>query len=259
MSKKTRLLGFILAGLIFSSAAYAFAVYGAIGDKWKAMGGAGGPLGDARTDELAAKFGGRFNHFAKGSIYWHPNTGAHAVLGGIAAKFFELGWENYGYPITDESTTPDGIGRYNHFRGVDRPGKPESSIYWTPQTGAQPIYGDIRKKWIEMGWEGSPLGYPTTAEQQESQGVVRQDFQKGSLWWSPSTGISITRIDNSAPAPPRPAPPTHTNPPTTPPPLPSTVQYCTDSCEPCYRDGLKCELNNNCSFKLGSSPYACFK
>ena len=36
-----------------------------------------------------------------------------------------------GFPISDELTTPDGIGRYSVFEG--------GMIYWTPQTGAHPV------------------------------------------------------------------------------------------------------------------------
>jgi alpha-L-arabinofuranosidase B-like protein len=39
---------------------------------------------------------------------------------------------------------------------------------------------------------------------------------------------------------------------------PPKVKYCTDSCAPCTRDGLRCELNNNCSFTNNRAPYACF-
>lgn len=260
MIKRTRFFGLVIAGLVFSSAAYAFAVYGAIGDKWKALGGAGGFLGEARTDESPAQFGGRFNHFAHGSIYWHPKTGAYSVTGAIGGRFAQLGWEVYGYPITDESTTPDGIGRYNHFRAVQLKGDPESSIYWTPQTGAQEIYGDIRKKWAAMGWERSSLGYPTTAERTEYEGsdIRRQDFQKGSLWWSPKTGVSLTPLGVASSQPPAQQPPAQ-HPPATPPSTPTPiVKYCTNGCEPCYRDGLKCSLNNDCNFKNVQNPYACF-
>jgi uncharacterized protein with LGFP repeats len=78
---------------------------------------------------------GRFNHFTGGSIYWTPATGAHEVHGAIRDKWAALGWERgvAGYPLTDETTTPDGAGRFNHFTG--------GSIYWTPATGAHEVYG----------------------------------------------------------------------------------------------------------------------
>ena len=39
-----------------------------------------------------------------------------------------------GYPTTDESGTPDHIGRYNHFAGSGG-----GSIYWTRTTGAHAV------------------------------------------------------------------------------------------------------------------------
>ena len=49
-------------------------------------------------------------------ISWHPTTGAHAVWGPILVRWTQLGQERFGYPITDEQTTPDNLGRYNHFK-----------------------------------------------------------------------------------------------------------------------------------------------
>jgi hypothetical protein len=62
-----------------------------------------------------------------------------------------------GYPTTDETGTPDGVGRFNHFFN-------SGSIYWTPATNAWSIHGAIRAKWASMGWERSCLGYPVSDE-----------------------------------------------------------------------------------------------
>ena len=59
----------------------------------------------------------------------------------------------------------------------------------------------------------------------------------------------------------QPAPPPSSTPSTPGSPAPGSppkVKYCTDSCAPCTRDGLRCELNNNCSFTNSRAPYACF-
>ncbi|HEY3262787.1 MAG TPA: N-acetylmuramoyl-L-alanine amidase, partial [Pseudonocardiaceae bacterium] len=95
-------------------------VLGAIQTTWDRYGRERGLLSYPLTDELATPDGvGRYNHFASnnGSIYWSPNTGAHEVHGAIKSKWAALGWEwsVLGYPITDETATPDGVGRYNHF------------------------------------------------------------------------------------------------------------------------------------------------
>ena len=95
------------------------APYGKIGEKDAALGGPAGALGPAQGDETDAPFGGRYHHFKNGVIYWHPEIGeAFAVWGAISTKWVQLGRVAYGYPITDERATPDGRGRYNHFRAI---------------------------------------------------------------------------------------------------------------------------------------------
>ena len=87
------------------------------------------------------------------------SAGAFEVHGAIREKYLALGAEAsiLGYPTTNETTTPDGIGRYNHFQG--------GSIYWTPSTWAHEVHGLIRDRWASLGWERNPqLGYPITDE-----------------------------------------------------------------------------------------------
>lgn len=90
-----------------------------------------------------------------------------------------------GYPVTDETPTPDGVGRYNHFIG--------GSVYWTPATGAHEVHGPIRAKWASMGWETSALGYPTSEVYPVSDGF-RTDFQGGSLLKSAVTGLVTSNL-----------------------------------------------------------------
>ena len=87
------------------------------------------------------------------------SAGAFEVHGAIRDKYLALGAEAsiLGYPRTDESGTPDGIGRFNHFQG--------GSIYWTPNTSAHEVHGLIRDRWSGLGWETNPqLGYPISDE-----------------------------------------------------------------------------------------------
>jgi hypothetical protein len=87
------------------------------------------------------------------------SAGAFEVHGAIRDKYLALGAEAsiLGYPRTDESGTPDGVGRFNHFQG--------GSIYWTPGTSAHEVHGLIRDLWSSLGWETNPqLGYPISDE-----------------------------------------------------------------------------------------------
>lgn len=152
--------------------------------KYWSLGGSGGWLGTSTTGILKCPDGvGSFQHYVNGSIYYHPNTGAHEVHGLIKARWKSLGWERsfLGYPKTDETKTPDGIGRFNHFQG--------GSIYWSPASGAWEVHGAIRSKYASLGWERSFLRYPLTNETTCPDGVGRfNHFQGGSIYWTPSTG-----------------------------------------------------------------------
>jgi LGFP repeat len=86
-----------------------------------------------------------------------------------------------GYPVTDETATPDGIGRFNHFENG-------GSIYWTPDTGANAVWGEIRKRWESLGWERSYLGYPTSDEVDFPEGGRANTFQNGGIYWWGDTG-----------------------------------------------------------------------
>ena len=154
------------------------ATVGKIDEKYRALGGCGSFLGKPITPETGAPDGvGRYSVFENGSIYWTQSTGAFEVHGVIRNKWQELGWEAglLRYPITDETPTPDGVGRFNVFEG--------GSIYWSPSTGAHEVHGVIRDKYKEVGWEAGALGYPTSDEYAVTGGR-RSDFQHGYITWS---------------------------------------------------------------------------
>jgi hypothetical protein len=155
-------------------------------------------LGNPTIDEVAAPDGvGRYRHYDNGSLYWSPGRGAHLVHGRISDKWAATGWErNFGYPMTDELSTPDQIGRFNHFQTC--------SIYWTPQTDAHEVHGAIRARWAELGWERSYLGYPITDEIRQGDPADHRfsNFQGGQIVWTPATGA----IDYRSQIGPKPTP-----------------------------------------------------
>lgn len=118
---------------------------------------ANGWIGDCITPEYSVA-GGLAQDFRNGRIYFTSGTGAQPVAGRIAGAYMNTGAAAgpLGFPRTPELGTPDGRGRFNHFQN--------GSIYWTPQTGAHPVSGDILTEWSAQGWEGGPLGYPTADE-----------------------------------------------------------------------------------------------
>jgi uncharacterized protein with LGFP repeats len=80
-----------------------------------------------------------------------------------------------------EMDTPDRRGRCRDFE--------HGSIYWTPQTQAHEVHGEIRLKWARLGGGRSFLGYPTTDELGTPNGRGRfNHFERGSIYWTPRTG-----------------------------------------------------------------------
>lgn len=161
----------------------AHVVFGGILAKFWSVGAEVG-IGYPTTDEqVTPDRRGRYSHFAgvdgwPASIYAGPGTGIFLVKGAIRARWAELGWENgLGYPTSDEIVISGGRGRFQRFAG--RPGIPgETGIYWTAETGAQPIMGAFRDAWAASGWENGPWGYPTSGEHVLG-GVLVQDFVGG--------------------------------------------------------------------------------
>ena len=159
----------------------------AISQKYNELGGSKSFLGKPTTPERQAPDGvGRYRHYQHGSIYFHPNTGAHEVHGAIRAKWKALGWERsfLGYPLTDETKTPDGRGRFNHFQG--------GSVYWTRKTGAYEVHGDIRRRWRSLAWERGGLGYPISDEENAPRGGRISRFEHGSIHWQKRDVSNLT-------------------------------------------------------------------
>jgi uncharacterized protein with LGFP repeats len=168
------------------------AVVGAIRDKWLKLDASGGPLRQPLTNEQPTFDGvGRWQQFQGGIISWHPATGAYSVRGPIGELWLRLGREKFGYPITDETPTPNHRGSFNHFRALHLPKDPDGSIYFSKSGGAHAIYGAIRERWAKLGREAGKLGFPTSDEhavQGAVDGSRRVDFERGDITWSPKKG-----------------------------------------------------------------------
>jgi uncharacterized protein with LGFP repeats len=105
---------------------------GAIAAKAQDMGKGGVGIGQPISAEQTSQDGqGRSRVYQNATVYWSPRTGAHEVHGGIRDQYMKMGAENgrLGYPTSDETPAPDGMGRVNNFE--------HGSIYWSPRTGAR--------------------------------------------------------------------------------------------------------------------------
>jgi hypothetical protein len=67
----------------------------------------------------------------------------------------------------------------------------DSSIYWSPATGAHLVTGDIRDLWLAHGGPGGPLGYPSADEEPAPGGGRRCRFAGGTITWSVEAGAAI--------------------------------------------------------------------
>ncbi|PTR44831.1 S-formylglutathione hydrolase FrmB [Rhodococcus sp. OK611] len=174
--------------IFWSGATGAHVLTGMIGGSYQANGGPAGPLGLPSTDENGTPDGrGRFNHFQHGSIYWTPQTGAHAVRGAIRDEWSRQGWERgpLGYPILDEVKAPGKDGAIQGFE--------IGAMYHSPPNGTHAVQGLIMKKYGELGWEGGWLGFPRTSEVPVKDGGRFNEFENGNIYWSPLSGAWSVR------------------------------------------------------------------
>ncbi|MGD7705815.1 LGFP repeat-containing protein [Microlunatus sp. Y2014] len=158
--------------------------------RWDELGGAMGyPATQINCGLMGA---GCYQHYTlSSSIYYSTDTGAKTIRGSIRNKWASLGWErsSLGYPSTDENCGLVRGGCYNHFEN-------SGSIYYSAAHGSHVVRGSIRNKWASMGWELSPLGYPTN---DEGCGLARGgcfnnfEFQGSSIYYSPGTGSHVVK------------------------------------------------------------------
>ena len=156
-------------------------MHGAIRDHWGALGWEDSVLGYPVSDETTTPDGiGRYNNFQNGSIYWTPSTGAWEVHGPIMSRWASIGLGSsvVGYPVSDATGVPDGIGRFNRFQN--------GNIYWSPTTGAWEVHGPILNAFLSVNGPQSALGYPISDVTPTSSGA-RSTFQGGYIDWDSTT------------------------------------------------------------------------
>jgi hypothetical protein len=147
-------------------------------------------LGHAKASalsEITAVPGGYFVRYPGQDIYYSTEWGAHEVHGDIKSKYDSLPFAGglLGVPITDETKTPDGRGRFNHFA--------RGSIYWTPTTVPQTLRGAIRDTWAAQGWERGALGYPVSDQYRLPQSSSSDPIIEV-CWFENGAIVSDTKI-----------------------------------------------------------------
>ncbi len=157
----------------------------AIDAKYTALGGSAGPLG-AAVGSLETVPGGTAQKYARGTVYYSASTGAHAVYGGILAKYLAIGGPGaLGLPTSDEvdaNKVPGG--RVNTFQ--------RGNVYWSSATGAHGVYGAVLTRFLAAGG-CAVMGVPT-ADETDTAGVSGgrvQTFPGGHVYWSAPTGARL--------------------------------------------------------------------
>ncbi|KRE26969.1 cold-shock protein [Mycobacterium sp. Soil538] len=120
-----------------------------------------------------------------------PEQLAEQLRGGaIFAKWDSLGGMNsyLGKPTSPEASGA-GSARYVTFE--------RGAVYWSPESGAEPVTGELYKAWGALGFERGALGLPTSAEIAEPLWIV-QNFQHGTLNFDREKG-TVTRVVDGVP------------------------------------------------------------
>jgi lysozyme len=143
------------------------AVLGAVWDRYRTAGGAGGALGVPISDRAGLAPGVTQQEFAGGRIVHSATTGAHALRQGILTRWLRDGAvrSQEGLPTSEQTGTTQ------QFVG--------GGLYGTP-TGVWMVPGAIRDRYEELGGPSSVLGLPTTDARALPAGRI-VEFQVGSL------------------------------------------------------------------------------
>ncbi|WP_437906560.1 hypothetical protein WME95_01190 [Sorangium sp. So ce327] len=167
------------ASIYYTPNTGAHLIYGLIRAKWIALGREKGPNGYPTSDEIDSPSGlGRCNMFQHGTITWKRGTSeAFAVYGAIYAKWGTLQYDKgpLGFPLTDESATVVGAGRFNDFE--------HGAIYYSSSVGTHVVRSPILEAWTFADREKGLFKLPTsdTPTAKDAGGSYTQQFQGGSI------------------------------------------------------------------------------
>ncbi|MGX1599061.1 LGFP repeat-containing protein [Dietzia maris] len=116
-------------------------------------------------------------------VYW---PAPYEVCGAIRDKYNALGGPNSFllFPKTNEISNPDGIGKRTEFQN--------GPIYWSPQGGAHPVVNHFLAAWARHQYENGYIGYPTTDEILNPDGIGRrQHFTGSTIYWRLNEAYSV--------------------------------------------------------------------
>lgn len=150
----------------------------AIGKAWTAKGedAYGFPVSGVITTAQ-----GSYQKFSKNQ--WIFSNGFPVQTAGAVAKKWQDngGLKAMGMPTSLEKCGQRSNGCYQDFT--------KGTVFWSPATGAQAVWGGILSRYVVNGGTGNYIGYPTSKEMCT---LIRngcyQNFERGLIMWSAQTG-----------------------------------------------------------------------
>lgn len=153
------------------------------------------PVTAARTAALGAatsaldcshRYGGCVQYFTNGAIAWSPVTGVYTMSKEATATwrtFGEIG--SWGYPTGTAICMLPGGGCSQQFQtGV---------MYWSSTFPGYEVAAPILPTYEAAGGPSGSLGYPVYGTPCALPGAgCEQEFQHGSIYWSPASGAHLT-------------------------------------------------------------------
>ncbi|OYO19604.1 hypothetical protein BI335_05045 [Enemella evansiae] len=176
-------LGVAVLALLAPSASAAPNAPTPITERWQQLGGTNSYLGSpagAETDGPVP--GSRIQRFAGGTIYYAPPA-ARVLVGAIERRFSTLSaaeQTRLGAPVGDEQDGSRPGSRQSRFTG--------GAIYWSAETGAQVVFGEIDGRYAGDPAVREALGLPVGNETDGHLGARRTAFQNGQIYWTPELG-----------------------------------------------------------------------
>lgn len=162
------------------------------------------------TDECPGLDGARYTQLSgtedagEASVYWREDHGSKLLAGAVREHWAAADWEGgtYGFPTSDSGPLPGDTGWVAHFTGDDDQG---ASIYSHVDAGTWGVKGEIRLAWFDRGAEQSEeFGFPVSDEYVTDDGLLRSDFERGSITYDPNTGefgFPSTTAESAPPGP----------------------------------------------------------
>ncbi|GGN75206.1 LGFP repeat-containing protein [Nocardia rhizosphaerihabitans] len=151
-------------------------VIGGPGATTTAEGGYGGMTTTPDSDETTTPGAATTTATAAGeSTTISTPNGDITVSGEVYKKYVAVGGPGspLGAPEEAQEAGPDG-GEYQDFEG--------GTIYWSKDSGAHIVWGEIREAWEDEGGANGPLGYPISDEK-DITGGKQSDFTGGTIVW----------------------------------------------------------------------------